>query len=285
MIVSNQKCTEVDRKKGFTLIEIVSVLVILGILVAIAATKYFDLKDDAEKRAAQSVLAEAQSRINSRFGELLLQGDTCSVAVSKVNKKEFLSDLEGDYSVTWDGELNSDSPTLVVVSNKKSNQIILNTETLLAPQCATEGGQAGGGSEDQGGSGSGGNTDPSNPGGDANWKDRLQYPPIAYKDINHPGDALGVLYEKEGEIYVTNWDLTGIVDWSKNPKVIGFTESKYVDGNWNGTIPQKGEIYQDGNTYYVCKSETGCSRPPESSWVGSLLDSWIKVEDPSKKNP
>ncbi|MGQ9844969.1 MAG: type IV pilin protein, partial [Caldisericia bacterium] len=51
-------------KKGFTLVEIVIVIVLLAILAAIAYPKYIDLRDDAHKATDQAIIGSWRSGVH-----------------------------------------------------------------------------------------------------------------------------------------------------------------------------------------------------------------------------
>jgi prepilin-type N-terminal cleavage/methylation domain-containing protein len=62
------------KKKGFTLIELTIVLVILGVLAAIAVPTYVNLRSTALDNALKSSLGSIRSAVNLKHAENLLAG-------------------------------------------------------------------------------------------------------------------------------------------------------------------------------------------------------------------
>ena len=62
-------------KKGFTLIELVIVMILLGILAAVAVPKFLDLRQDAEKAVAQQFAGALREASQLFFARSILDGE------------------------------------------------------------------------------------------------------------------------------------------------------------------------------------------------------------------
>ena len=83
------------NQNGFTLIELVIVIVLLGVLAAIAVPRFVNLEDDAQRVSLTSTASAITSAMNINYAECAVNGhaaagqcvqiDNCSDASSVIN--------------------------------------------------------------------------------------------------------------------------------------------------------------------------------------------------------
>jgi MSHA pilin protein MshA len=79
------------NQQGFTLIELVVVIVILGILAVTAAPKFIDLTGDAKKSVVQAVKASLSSARDLAHAKVIVNGNLNANAISIAGKNITLS--------------------------------------------------------------------------------------------------------------------------------------------------------------------------------------------------
>jgi len=97
---------KLKNEEGFTLIEVIAILVILGLLAAFAMPKFFDLQSRARQKPINAAISDIKSRVNQRFASQLLD----DIIVDSVDYAEGAvgTNLGQDFDITnWGWGLGS----------------------------------------------------------------------------------------------------------------------------------------------------------------------------------
>jgi prepilin-type N-terminal cleavage/methylation domain-containing protein len=96
----------INNQSGFTLVEIIAVLVILGILAAVAVPKFVDMQDEARESAVNGALAAGVSNATMTYSKFLLENGSSPTNIASeewtdtTNTISIPTDL-GDFTATY----------------------------------------------------------------------------------------------------------------------------------------------------------------------------------------
>lgn len=94
--------SSLHTSKGFTLIELVVVIVILGILAATAAPKFIDLTGDAKASVMKGVEASIESAVSMVHAKAIIAGRTTGTTTVEINNV-FYRVVNGYPAARWAG--------------------------------------------------------------------------------------------------------------------------------------------------------------------------------------
>lgn len=118
--------TKANSKSGFTMVEIIAVLVIIGIMAAVAAPKFINMASEARDKAAVAGISECMATLSVAYAREYLDKDGVEPTVGEVLTDAGLAvgdETFGDVVVT----LALDGTTGVTITTKSVDGTAVDT--------------------------------------------------------------------------------------------------------------------------------------------------------------